>query len=150
MGCIMIPAFGLFGLLPPGVHDATWAEVVASLGFTAKRNGLLAGLKDACLNLRQAGAASVFIDGSFSTGKKQPGDWDCCYSAVGVDATKLDPVLKDYSNGRLAQKKKYGGEMFIASSRSGGIIGPPYLDFFQKDKGTGWAKGIIRLDLGTI
>lgn len=145
----MIPAFGLFGLLPPGVHEATWAEVEAALGFSAKRMDLLTGLKDACLNLRSAGATHVFIDGSFSTSKKQPGDWDCCYSAVGVDASKLDPVLKDFTNGRLAQKRKYGGEMFIASVKSG-LLGPPYLDFFQKDKGTGKAKGIVKLDLGTI
>jgi len=146
----MIPSFGLFGLLPPGVHDASWAEVEAALGFSAKRNELLAGLKEACTNLRQAGAKYVFIDGSFSTAKKRPGDWDCCYTAVGVDASKLDPVLKDFSNGRQAQKKKYGGEMFIASANANGPLGPPFVDFFQRDKGTGRPKGIVRLDLGTL
>lgn len=146
----MIPSFGLFNLLPAGVHDASWAEVEVALGFSAKRKELLVGLKAACLNLRQAGATYVYIDGSFSTGKKQPGDWDCCYTAVGVDASKLDPVLKDYSNKRAAQKQKYGGEIFIANASSSGPFGPPYLDFFQKDKGTGKPKGIVRLDLGTI
>lgn len=146
----MIPSFGVLGLLPPGVHDASWAEVEAALGFSVKRKELLAGLKEACINLQQAGAKYVFIDGSFSTAKKRPGDWDCCYTAAGVDASKLDPVFKDFSNEREAQKVKYGGEMFIASATSGGLLGPPFVDFFQKDKGTGKPKGIVRLDLGTL
>lgn len=146
----MIPAFdGTFGLLAQGVHDATWDELVVALGFSAKRKDLLVGLREACLNLRNAGATHVFVDGSFSTAKKRPGDWDSCYFSKGVDPAKLDSVLKDYSNERAAQKNKYGGEMFIAESSSS-PFGPPYSDFFQKDRGTGRRKGIIKLDLGTI
>jgi transcriptional regulator with XRE-family HTH domain len=41
----MIPPFEpSTGLLPPGIHDATWEELVARFGWTPHRLSLLAGL----------------------------------------------------------------------------------------------------------
>lgn len=139
----------IFGLLPKGVHEATWQEVVTSFGNSAKRKHLMDGLRRACLDLRHAGVKYLFLDGSFVTTKKSPGDWDACYSGVGVDPDKLDPVFHDFSNERAAQKAKYFGEVFVAETRSR-LLGPPYLEFFQKDRNGGRPKGILRLDLETL
>ena len=59
----------------------------------------------------------------------------------------LDPVLLTFDEGRAAQKAKYMGELFPASiiANAGGLS---FLDFFQTDKETGNAKGIIAIDLG--
>ncbi len=135
--------------MPAGVYDATWTEVVVKFGFSYKRQQLLPGLKAACLALRIAGAAHLYLDGSFVSNKKNPGDWDACFPMQGVDPALLDPVLLDYRNDRAAQKAKYKGETFLAD-HSSGMLGPPYLQFFQKNKKTGAPKGIVRLDLGSV
>ncbi len=87
----------------------------------------------------------MFLDGSFVTGKGEPDDFDGCWEARGVDPALLDPVLLDFGPGRKRQKRVYRGEMFIASAREG--AGRTFLDFFQVDRYTGSAKGILGLRL---
>jgi hypothetical protein len=60
----------------------------------------------------------------------------------------LDPVLKDFSNCRAAQKQKYGGEFFEAEVEAV-PDGTLYLDFFQLTK-DGKRKGIILLKLSEL
>lgn len=117
-------------------------------GTNRLREKLLDGLYRAAQALKTAGCQTLYVDGSFVTIKDLPGDFDGCWDPVGVIAAKLDPVLLDFSNGRLAQKVKYNGELFISSLRA--ELQPPhrtFLDFFQCDKQTGMPKGIIALDL---
>ena len=140
----------IFGLLPAGVHDATWEEMVSVFGNSDRRKHLLVGLRAACINLHESGVKYLFLDGSFVTEKKSPNDWDACYSGIDVDASKLDPVWSDFKNERAAQKTKYYGEAFVAETNSRGLLGPPFLEFFQTDRNGGRKKGILRLDLGTI
>ena len=84
------------------------------------------------------------MDGSFTTSKNRPGDFDGCWEPEGVDLEKLDPVLQDFSNGRKAQKAKYSGEFLPSTSTNpSGTM----LDFFQQDKESGDPKGIISINL---
>jgi Family of unknown function (DUF6932) len=145
-----IPDFDVAtGNLPPGIHVATWEEVEAAFGSSARRQRLLAGLLRAMQALRAAGCTRAYIDGSFVTAKDAPGDFDACWEAQGVDPNTLDPVLLDFSNRRAAQKAKYGGELFIAN-QAAVPAGTAFLDFFQRDKSTGDAKGIVAIDLGNL
>ncbi len=100
----MIPPFEKFGLLPPGIHWAEWDELVERFGVTPRRQRLLIGLREAIDILAAAGCQAVFINGSFVTRKAEPNDFDACWSSVGVDPERLDPVLLDFSDGRKAQK----------------------------------------------
>ena len=146
----MIPPFApATGNLPPGVHEATWDEVVARYGYSAHRLRLLAGLKTALDALRVAGCRRVYLNGSFVTAKVRPNDFDACWEADGVDPDLLDPALLTWSNRRAAQKKKFGGELFIANSAAT-PSGVRYLEFFQGDRETGERKGIVALDLGAL
>jgi hypothetical protein len=146
----MIPALTRgTGLLPPGIHDADWSEVVKTFGDSPKRNQLIVGLQAACQQLRNAGAKYLYLDGSFVTAKRSPGDWDACYSREGIDGSKLDPVFLDFSDERKAQKAKYLGEAFVAETKSG-ILGPPFLEFFQTERLSGRKKGIVRLNLASV
>lgn len=92
------------------------------------------------------------MDGSFVTSKEKPGDYDGCWDRGGMDLallTKTDPVLLDFRNGRVAQKLKYGGEMFpadLVEAKSGRV----FLEFLSKDKDTGDPKGIVVIDLGDV
>lgn len=142
----MLPNFDADGNLPAGVHAADWPEFVARFGFSGRRQGLLVGLEAALRSLQDAGCALAYVDGSFVTAKKEPGDFDACWGIAGVDPALLDPVLLDFSNGRAAQKARYGGELFPAELPEGGS-GRTFLEFFQTDRSTGAAKGIVSIDL---
>jgi len=142
----VIADFESDGLLPPGIHWATWQEITDRFGTNEQRKILLAGLKEALNSLKTAGCRTVYIDGSFVTSKETPDDFDACWDPTNVDPTKLDPVLLRFEPGRVTQKAKYRGELFVATMRSGNP-GPIMLDFFQNDKNSGKRKGIVSIDL---
>ncbi|MGA2133522.1 MAG: hypothetical protein ABSH50_14605 [Bryobacteraceae bacterium] len=58
----------------------------------------------------------------------------------------MDPVFLDFSNSRARQKQRFGGEFFPAELPEG-VTGRTFLEFFQIDKETGLAKGILAIDL---
>jgi hypothetical protein len=141
----MIPPLQGNGLLPPGLHGATWKEFVDRFGTTPHRRRLLGGLKAALEELKRAGCEMAYVDGSFVTAKEVPGDFDGCWDVRNVDLTRLDPVLLTFDPGRTTQKAKYLGEFFPTSMTESGS-NRTFLDFQQIDKDTGDAKGIVVLD----
>jgi hypothetical protein len=142
----LIPAFDSSGRLPLGIHAATWGQIVERLGFTARRQTLLNGLRQALAALKVAGCRLVYLDGSFVTAKPEPGDYDACWGISGVDVGRLDPAFLDFSNSRALQKRRFGGEFFPAELPEG-ATGKTFLEFFQTDKESGNAKGILAIDL---
>jgi hypothetical protein len=100
---------------------------------------------DGVMALRKAGCRTVLLDGSFVTEKPFPGDFDACWYPIGVDTAKLDPVFLEFSHGRKKQKERFGGEFFPATALADGTHF--FHDFFQIEKDTGYAKGIIRIQL---
>jgi hypothetical protein len=130
--------------LPPGIHVATWPELVERFGTNQRRREILAGLLLALQALKAAGCQRVYVDGSFVTSKEMPGDFDGCWDHTGVDFDTLDPVLLDFDGHREAQKAKFEGEMFIADAP-----GNRFLEFFQLDR-NGRPKGIIQINLADI
>jgi hypothetical protein len=146
----VIPPFDAgSGNLPPGVHDATWSELVARYGYNSRRLALLAGLKAALDALRVAGCRRAYVDGSFITATETPGDFDGCWEADGVNLARLDPILKTFAHGREAQKIKFGGELFPADAQVD-AGGTNFLAFFQRDRSSRVTKGIIAIDLGGL
>lgn len=145
----MIPEFvdigSLWKVLPPGVHNATLDEVEKIFSINDHRQRLFSGLQQGVINLQKANCKMIYLDGSFITEKPMPEDYDVCWLSVGVDTEKLDSVLLDFSKKRKKQKDKYYGEYFPASSIANGVN--PFYKFFQIDKYTGKAKGIIEIFL---
>jgi hypothetical protein len=142
----MIPEFNRDGTLPAGIHWSSWEEIESRFGFSERRRQLLSGLKSALEALRRAGCRRVYVDGSFVTVKREPGDYDACWDIEGVDVEVLDPIFLDFSHGRRAQKQKYFGEFFPAQMPEG-RTGRLFLEFFRTDKETGKPKGIVGLNL---
>ena len=132
------------GALPPGVHEATRAEVFAVFGWTPHRRALLNGFSRGVVNLANAGCAAIWLDGSFVTSKERPDDFDACWDPTGVELGKVDPILFDMSPGRLSQKAKYGGEFFPNVVEFGS--GRFFVEFFQFDR-AGSPKGIVQIDV---
>lgn len=145
----MIPPFTETGVLPDGVHLASWNELAQCFGGSARRQVLLGGLQQAAANLRAAGVRVLWLGGSFVTDKEDPDDWDGVWDPSGCDMTKIDPVLLDPADlaaGRYRQKAKYSGELLIGVE---GATGMAFQMYFRQDK-NGDPKGIVRLDLRTL
>ena len=134
---------GMWGVLPPGIHDATMEEIERRFTTNDVRRYLFEGFSRGVRDLCRARCKIMFLDGSFVTEKERPGDFDACWEPAGVDPRKLDPVLLDFTDKRRRQKLKYGGEFFPSSARADGIR--TFVDFFQIDKYTGMPKGIVRI-----
>jgi hypothetical protein len=143
----MIPEFidvgGPWKVLPPGVHSATLDEVESRFARSKHRKDLFRGFKKGALALCEVGCQTIFLDGSFVTAKPHPGDFDACWDTTGVDDSKLDPVFLDLADGRKKQKKRFSGEFFPAGLHAD--TRHVFIDFFQMDKYTGNAKGIISI-----
>lgn len=131
------------GRLPPGEHEATWDEVVDRFGWNRRRRQLLDGLAEALALLAAAGCSRVWINGSFVTAREEPGDFDVVWELAGVDLQELDPIFFEFSDGRRAQKQRFGGELLpnVGEAASGLVLA----EFFQNDRDTG-RKGIVVLD----
>lgn len=145
----MIPAFDAGGNLPPGIHPATWTEIVDRYDTNSRRRALLDGLLAALRSLRDAGCRVAYIDGSFVTTKDLPRDFDACWEVAGVDADLLDPVLLDFRAGRAAQKLRFRGELFPADARAA-RDGASFLAYFQTNRKSGAPKGIVAIDLSDL
>jgi hypothetical protein len=138
----MLPYLDGDGALPPGIHLATWDELLAVFGTTTHRNELLAGLREALDDLRAAGCRFAYLDGSFVTNKEVPNDYDLCWDMGGV---KLHAVLLDVDFPRATQKARYRGDILPNVVETGS--GAPFVDFFQNNKITGGKKGIVAINL---
>lgn len=128
---------------------ATWNEIETRFGGAEGRAALLHGLRAALESLAAAGCRTAYINGSFVTEKEEPHDFDACWDAAGVDPDRLDPALLDFANRRAAQKQRFGGELFPADFAAE-PAGMRFLDYFQRDRETGEAKGIVAIDLGGL
>jgi hypothetical protein len=144
----MIPEFDEHGNLPPGIHDATWTEIVTRYATSTRRRDLLDGLLDALRSLKTAGCGAAYLDGSFVTAEERPHDFDACWASAGVDLDRVDAELLDFSHERGAQKARYGGELFPADWPAQ-ADGTTFLDYFQRDR-TRQPKGIVAIDLGQL
>lgn len=132
-------------VLEPGIHDATLGEIKDRFATNERRKALYEGLLKGCQALKLAGCLVVYLDGSFTTAKPLPNDFDACWEPLGVHPDKLDPVLLDFDDLRRNQKRKYGGEFFPSSAKADGV--QTFVEYFREDKDTGKEKGIIRIQL---
>ncbi|MCX6023016.1 MAG: hypothetical protein NTZ05_15070 [Chloroflexi bacterium] len=147
----MIPPFDQqTGQLPPGIHPATWTEFAERFGFSQRRRVLLGQLALVIDHLQQVGCRLLYVDGSFVTRKRNPGDFDICWEAAADIRRRMHemfPFLIPTTRAmRLRQKTVYGGDIFPADAYAGSP--QTFLEYFQEDR-YGNPKGIVLLDLGS-
>jgi hypothetical protein len=142
----MIPEFDEGGNLPPGIHHATWTEIVTRYATSTRRRDLLDGLLDALRSLTAAGCGTAYLDGSFVTAEAHPGDFDACWESADVVLDRLDAELQEFGDKCAAQKARYGGELYPADWPAQ-VDGTAFRDFFQRDRVTKQPKGIVAIDL---
>ncbi len=149
----MIPAFDpSTGALPPGDYRATLDEIAKRLGFTLRRRWLLTGLRAAVEAFWAAGIVEIYIDGSFCTGKPDPGDIDGYWVEPDPDVyDRIDPYWIDFELILVPTVQKWkwrmwadhGVEFFIhpamlASQNMG------FPQFFRQDR-DGQPRGVIQV-----
>ena len=131
--------------MPPGIHIATWEEVVARFGGNPQRNRLLDGLRRAVSSLLDAGCPRIYLNGSFVTNKPEPNDFDVTWATEGVDFSKVAPILLDRDdlivNDRRWQLSVFGGELLPDQ-----YLGLDFLSDFRTAP-SGQPKGVIAIDL---
>jgi hypothetical protein len=132
-------------ILPPGVHSASFAEIEVAFAINPRRRDLYSGLLVGSGFLARAGCKTIYLDGSYVTGKPLPGDYDVCWEPAGVDPKLLDFVFFDFTKKREAQKKKFRGEYWPVKRDP--VTGYSFLDFFQNEPFTGKKKGILSVSL---
>lgn len=140
----MLPNLKKSGLLPAGIHLATWKELNERFGFNEQRRMLLNGLKRGLELLQKYGCNEVCIDGSFVTNKPFPNDVDVCYDNTHMNWNKFikdHPEFNDVKNGSTIQKEKYQSEFYAYNAFEDSI-----LLFFQFDRNNN-SKGIVKIIL---
>ena len=74
----MIPSFDESGLLPPGVHAATLAEIAARFGSASElRRVQMESIRWMVETAARAGVRRIVLNGSFTTDTMEPNDVDC-------------------------------------------------------------------------
>ncbi|MEP2988035.1 MAG: hypothetical protein ABJN65_10955 [Parasphingorhabdus sp.] len=133
-------------VLPSGIHDATFSEFVTLYVFNEHRSWLLAGLKEACIELRKAGCRQIYVGGSFVTTKSMPGDWDAIWDPANVDPEKLDKILYDEKL-EAERALRFRGDLLLGKARD--VATCPHVELFSTTR-SGFPTGLIRLKLNQI
>jgi hypothetical protein len=113
----MIPELDTDGNLPPGIHRATWMEIVTRYATSTHRRDLLDGLLDALRSLKSAGCSTAYLDGSFVTAKDKPEDFDVCWESADVVFDRLDPSYRTSATNALHRRHATAGSSIPPSGR---------------------------------
>jgi hypothetical protein len=132
----MLPPIDHRGLLPPGVHVATLAEIDQLFATNPRRQHLLAELRRFIHErLLPSGAGlELFVCGSYFSDKADPGDIDCTVPVQIADVMNRLPVLALMNDGRSptdkgATWKNYSVDFFVSLSGLPGMN--DFVAFFQ-------------------
>ena len=144
----MIPDFTPSGLLPQGVHVATWGEFSERFcTFRRSDQRLRVGEKlqalfDECQ--RSGIVKKLVVAGSFVTAKEEPNDFDCIIVLdVAVLKDSLPPFQYNLVSKKMAQKV-FKGDVFPVFEGSRSFNDS--LEFFQTTR-DGKKMGIVEIQL---
>ncbi len=144
----MLPELNKHGLLPEGIHPATWQEFSARYGTSPRRQDLLANMEALLQQAKKhaGGTEKVYVGGSFVTAKAAPTDFDMTWRISGpkiAELQKTAPILVD----RALQVKELGGQLMATypNSPGDGVLG-----FLQRNARLRLPVGVVEIDLATL
>jgi hypothetical protein len=147
----MVFTFNDEGVLPKGIYEVTLGEFKKEFVYNERREAIFKGFCTLLDDLRAINCKTVYVDGSFVTDKEQPRDVDVCWDDNDdINWELLDsdyPIFFDMNPPREAQQLRYHADVFPANTYEGGS-GLLFREFFQQNKETGNAKGIIKINIG--
>ena len=135
-------------MLPHGLYDASLPEIRRVFGFSVRRESLIDGLEQ-YLRVwdRHRVLESAIIDGSFVTGKLDPGDIDILVvpKPEALGSMAFADLVRRLCYDRVGTKERYGCEAFPVE----GTDSESYrerLGFFSRDR-DGNIRGLLRVRL---
>ena len=141
-----LPPFDAEGLLPAGIHEGTFDEILERCGFNRQRVELLEKLNEYLRELAQWPLAqAVLIDGSFATSHLEPNDIDVIV-VLRDDYDLTQPVSPFAYNlrSRRSVLRRFGLDLFVVRPNSPELAG--FVEFFGKIRGReDRSKGIIKV-----
>lgn len=146
-----IPAFNADGLLPPGVHEATFDEVRSRFGaFQAsdRRVRLFDRLTELVENMRLSGLFQfLLIDGSFVTTKPAPNDIDLlAVLKPGHDFERDLPISEYALVSRAMLARRFRFDVIVAEQDS--EVYKTFVEFFSRLRNSPeLRKGMVRVTL---
>ncbi len=142
----MIPDLTPEGLLPPGIHETTLVEVRRRFGRqNAARRRIMKGLEEVAREALAAGALDLYVDGSFATSKKEPGDWDGILIVPLAGFSTGSKQVRFFTD-LPALKKNFHADLFMLYEDDNEVIDHYLKDVFARDREKR-PKGILRLRL---
>lgn len=146
-----IPPLDANGHLPPGVHDASLAEVRRRFGRfqgTDRRVRLQAALEAFVAEARVSGLVSaVIVNGSFTTSEARPMDIDIII-VLRTELKLARDLLPDQYNVVSARRVKSRYPLDALVSPGGSAALEPMVDFFAQVRGRpGARKRMIRVTI---
>lgn len=151
-----IPNLDANGHLPPGVHECTFEELEDRFGrdqwvenrLRPCRSLLCARLEEYVAELQRVGVpGSLIVDGSFVTGKPEPGDIDLIL-VLPADRDFVRVLIPREYNAIVKHRvqDRYPFDLFVVAE--GTVIHRERVAFFQQIEGfPDQTKGILRLKL---
>jgi hypothetical protein len=144
----MIPGLTERGLLPEGIHLATWAEFAGRfVVFRQSDQRLRVGERLQALydEARKSGIVRRFlVAGSFVTDKAEPNDFDCLLVLDPAIVGKPQPPFQYNLISRRMARRIFKGDVIPALEDSVALA--EYLEFFQTTR-DGERMGIVEIEL---
>jgi hypothetical protein len=144
----MIPDFTDEGLLPTGIHHATWDEFQARFAFFDRSDQRLRICRQLATLWEEARSSTIvkrlLVAGSVVSNKPEPNDFDCLLVLdASIVGKNLPPIQYKLISRRMA-RKKFGGDILPALENSAAL--EEYLQFFQTTR-DGNRVGIVEIQL---
>ncbi|WP_155774277.1 DUF6932 family protein [Burkholderia pseudomultivorans] len=128
----MIPPFDMRGLLPAGIHSATWAEVSSYFVHDVRRTTLLSNAREFALtHLRpQFPMCPLFLAGSTFSDKPYPNDIEACLTIKRAELQLPDGWQKAFnlSGQHDSIKARYEVDFYLSIEQPGAN---DFSQFFQ-------------------
>ncbi|MDX1943957.1 MAG: nucleotidyltransferase domain-containing protein [Pirellulaceae bacterium] len=146
-----IPSLNADGFLPEGIHDCTLDELEARFGQfqdSDRRCRLFEKFREYVREARSSGVVkSLFVDGSFATGKPNPSDIDLI--VISLARELLPATLRPAEYNALSKRhirRKFGMDVLLA--QDGEMEVDEHVEFFSQVRNRPEVrKGLLRITL---
>jgi hypothetical protein len=142
----MLPEFDENGNLPPGIHHASFKEVVERFGKKSLKRQTLTKNLDTFYDFIKDFATEIYIDGSFTTNKLAPDDVDLLVILT-PDFLSQSSVIRDKLRRFVTFKKVYQLHIFAFIPGRHDQDIQKMISWFTEDRSLN-SKGIVYVEIG--